>query len=64
MLYHVLVEPLYKGQVGDGSFVPYTIKPLYKGQVGDGSFVPYTIKPLKLGTGPLSLVEWLSSSWR
>ena len=35
------VEPLYKGQVEDGSFVPYTVEPLYKGQVGGGSFVPY-----------------------
>ena len=35
------VEPLYKGQVGGGSFVPYTVEPLYKGQVGDGSFVPW-----------------------
>ena len=32
-----VVEPLYKGQVGDGSFVTYTVEPLYKGQVGDGS---------------------------
>ena len=30
-------EPLYEGQVGDGSFVPYTAEPLYKGQVGDGT---------------------------
>ena len=33
------VEPLYKGQVGGESFVPYTVEPLSKGQVGDGSFV-------------------------
>ena len=38
-----------KGQVGDGSFVPYTVEPLYKGQVGDGSFVPYTVEPLYKG---------------
>ena len=35
----MFVEPLYKGQVGGGSFVPYTVEPLYKGQVGGGSFV-------------------------
>ena len=40
------MEPLYKGQVGDGSFVPYTVEPLYKGQVGDG---PYTVEPLYKG---------------
>ena len=45
----LIVEPLYKGQVGDGSFVPYTVEPLYKGQVGDGSFVPYTVEPLYKG---------------
>ena len=28
------MEPLYKGQVGGGSFVPCTVEPLYKGQVG------------------------------
>ena len=43
------VEPLYKGQVGGGSFVPYTVEPLYKGQVGGGSFVPYTVEPLYKG---------------
>ena len=46
------VDSLYKGQVGDGSYI---VEPLYKGQVGDGplpraslqgtrvldSFVPY-----------------------
>ena len=40
------LEPLYKGQVGGGSFVPYTVEPLYKGQVGDVSFVPYAVEPL------------------
>ena len=43
------VEPLYKGQVRDGSFVPSTVEPLYKGQVGDGSFVPSTAEPLYKG---------------
>ena len=40
---------LSKGQVGDGSFIPYTVEPLYKGQVGDGSFIPYTVEPLYKG---------------
>ena len=57
------MEPLYKGQVGDGSFVPYTVEPLYKGQVGDGSFVSYTVEPLyKLRMGPLSLIQWSLST--
>ena len=43
------VEPLYKGQVGGRSFVPYTVEPLYKGQVGGRSFVPYTVEPLYKG---------------
>ena len=58
------VKPLYKGQVGDVSFVPYTVtveplgdgsfvpntvELLYKGQVGDRSFVPNTVKPLYKG---------------
>ena len=51
------VEPLYKGQVGGGSFVPYTVEPLYKGQVG------WVLCPLHSGAslqgtswmGPLSL---------
>ena len=43
------MEPLYKGQVGDRSLVPYTVKPLYKGQVGDRSLVPYAVKPLYKG---------------
>ena len=66
------VEPLYKGQVGDRSFVPYTVEPLYKGQVD-----PYTVEPLykeevlcplysgasdKLGIGPLYTVEQ-GTSW-
>ena len=42
----MIVEPLYKGQVGDRSFVRLSIvtkvctivEPLYKGQVGDGFF--------------------------
>ena len=41
------VEPLYKGQVEDGSFVPYTVEPFYKGQVG---------------VGPLSLIQWSLST--
>ena len=48
------VEPLYKGQVGDGSFVPYTVEPLYKGQFGGGSFVLYRVQG----------IEGLSSSQR
>ena len=43
------MKPLYKGHVGDGSFVPYTVKPLYKGHAGDVSFVPYTMEPLYKG---------------
>ena len=27
------MEPLYKGQVGSESFVPYAIEPLYKGHL-------------------------------
>ena len=68
----IIVEPLYKAQVGGGSLFPYTLEPLYKGQVGGGSFVPYTVEPLykgqvgdrsfvpytvELGTGPLSLIQ-------
>ena len=49
LLHAGTVEPLYKGQVGGGSFVPYTVEPLYKGQVGGGSFVPYTVEPLYKG---------------
>ena len=30
----IVTEPLYKGQVGDGSLASYTVEPLYKGQVG------------------------------
>ena len=60
------VKPLYKGQVGDGSFDPYSVEPLYKGQVGDGSFVPYTVEPLYKGQvggcGPLSLIQWSLST--
>ena len=41
------VEPLCKGQVGDGSIVPYTVEPLYKGQVE---------------MGPLSLIQWSLST--
>ena len=43
------VEPLYKGQVEDGPFFPYTVEPLYKGQVEDRSFVPCTVEPLYKG---------------
>ena len=43
------LEPLYKGQIGDRSFVPYAVEPLYKGRVGDGSFVPYAVEPLYKG---------------
>ena len=69
------VEPLYKGQVGDGSiycgaslqgtssFVSYRVEPLYKGQAGDSSFVSYTVGGFsakdKLGICLLSLVESL-----
>ena len=42
-------ESLDKGQVEDGSFVPYTVESLYKGQVRDGSFIPYTMEPLYKG---------------
>ena len=56
------MEPLYKGQGGGGSFVPYTVEPLYKGQGGGGSFVPYTVEPLYKGQGggggSLSLIQW------
>ena len=53
------VEPLYKRQVGGGSFVPYTVEPLYKGQVGGVSFVPYTVEPLYKGqVGGVSFVPY------
>ena len=53
------MEPLYKGQVGDVSFVPYTVEPLYKGQVGDVSFVAYTVEPLYKGqVGDWSFVPY------
>ena len=32
------VEPLYKGQFGNGSFVPYTVEPLYNRQFEDRFF--------------------------
>ena len=41
------MEPLYKGRVGNGSFVPYTVEPLSKGPVG---------------VGPLSLIQWSLST--
>ena len=48
-VYITVEPPLYKGQAGGGSFVPYTVEPLYKGQVGNGSFAPYTVEPLYKG---------------
>ena len=30
----IIVDPLYKGQVVDGSFILHRVEPLYKGQVG------------------------------
>ena len=33
---------MYKGQFGDGSFIPCTVEPLYMGQVGDGFICPRT----------------------
>ena len=30
----IVPEPLYKGQVGDGSLASYPVEPLYKGQIG------------------------------
>ena len=57
------VEPLYKGQVRGGSFVPYTVEPLYKGQVGDGSFVPCLVEPLYKGqVGDGSFVPYSGAS--
>ena len=61
-----MVAPLYKGRVGGGSFVPYTVEPLYKGQVGDGPFVPYTVDTSlvpteRLSSSLLSFVQRLSS---
>ena len=60
----VTVQPLYKGQVGDRSFVPYTMEPLTKDKLGTGYpveplYKAYSVEPLyrdKLGTGPLSLI--------
>ena len=55
------MEPLYKGQVGDGSFVPYTVEPLYKGQVGMGplSLIQWSLSTRdKLRTSPLSFIQW------
>ena len=56
------MELLYKGQVGDGSFVPYTVKPLYKGQVegrlGPLSPIQWSLSTRdKLGMGPLSPIH-------
>ena len=54
------VEPLSKGQVGDGFFVPYTVEPLSKEQVGVGplSLIQWSFSTRdKLGVGPLSQVE-------
>ena len=54
------MEPFYKGQVGDGSFVTYIVEPLYKGQVGDGSFVTYIVEPLYKGqVGDGSFVTYI-----
>ena len=45
------VEPLYKGQVGDRSFIPYTVEPLYKGQVGDGYYIVESLYKGQVGDG-------------
>ena len=68
------VEPLYKGQVGDGSLSLKQVEPLYKGQVGDGSLSLKQVEPLYKGqvvlfsevTNVLSLLEVLvlSSSFQ
>ena len=61
-----LMKPLalYKGHVGNGSFVIYTVTPLYKGHVGNGSFVIYTVTPLYKGqVGDRSLISLQGTSW-
>ena len=67
------VKPLYKGQVGDGSFDPYTVESFYKGRVlcplysgvslqgtsWDRSYVPYTVESLYKGqVGDRSFVPY------
>ena len=50
------MEPLYKGQIGDESFVPYTVEPLYKGPPN----TTHTTQPLDVSFfGPLKR-HWAS----